>query len=1498
MIEKLRKSLILSIVFAFTLTFAIPGSMSVNAEGEGDPATAAIYPKPQAMQNLSEEGMKFEGSVNLVMHGEHHDATLTKLIALLDAHAIVYTESDEVKADQANILVSTDAEHCEECKKDLDADVSALSEEQGYILKASNDTNTKGEVVILAADKDGAFNGVATLTQMVEQATSDGRFVETLISDYPDIKLRGYVEGFYGFPWTFEERASMLEGVGKFKMNTYIYAPKDDPYHKDNWRVLYPEEKAAELKELARIAKENNVSFCWSVHPGTGFNYNTDADYNTLIAKFEQLYDLGVRQFGISYDDLSGSPSGTNHANIINRVNDEWVKAKGDVKPIITVPTRYCNGWGVSVSSYLTPFMKALENTDVVVMWTGNSTMSSIKKTYFEWPKTQTKTTKDVAAWWNYPVNDYKDSNLNMAPLETVDTDVDNLSGFFINPMPQAEASKVAIYSGADYSWNVNDFDYMGSWKRAVSELTPDVAESFERFADNTSYLNDGVVFDESRYLIDKVAAYNKAFETGENLEAMVADMKIEFQTLEADVAKIKAMSNQSMLKEITPHLTAYDLVVQAGLHSVNALEAAQQGKIKECLDSLALSKAKLAEAQKVTITSLETTGEKENVVNVCEKRIKPLITNANSAADKVLMKSIFVEKAPEAIGTSELVEVAEVVAADGKYSLNGVNILSDGQEIGVALGTLTNIYQVEILGTNLEALKVEYSINGYDWVEAETIVDSGKAISKVAGTIAYVRATSKGEVGIDAFTLTTLKKVSSATVTTNMSTYGANNIKYAMDGSMDTKFYSSSGSSNGSYVRLQLSEPTEIYDVAIHFAGNPKGMSEGVDGFQETALEYSDNGTSWTRVGTVPVNQYVEWKNGANVVCTANFNAGGVKAKYIRFVSTKTHGNWVQVYEVDINTGASGDLDLVKTDLTTGTASNLYDKSLTTYYEPTVKAGDSVEYAMTTVTNVKDLIILQDEEKISNAKVEVEIIGKSSSDTTWQEVGTLDESLKTLSVNANILNVRLTFTDQQPKIAEIIVTERRVTPLSQVLEEAEAIIESDRQDTTTTSSWKTFIDAYEVAKNLPSDASEYDVKEATLLLELAMLRLETRASGYTVDALATLVETCKAMEDDFTEADFADMKVLIEETETLLARGKEDISVKQVSKAMSDLFAEKKVLDDAKAKTNALLKDLEFHVEMAKDTLAEDLSNVRPGKVKELEKAVADGQALLDANSKDKAAIIAATDKIADAMSKLWEILDKSELAALVAIAEKYEEADYSAESWEKLETALAAAKTVVADDDATETQVAKAYKDLFDAINGLERKINTEALEREIAAVEKILANKTKYVASSIKGLPTALESAKNVLANGKTQAEIDAATKALTKEKLKARLKADTSALSKMVTKANNLEVKGYTADSVKALNAAIKEAQAVIKNEEVSEAEVKAAEAKLQKAMKNLKKVNSPSKAPSSKDGGRKASTSAKGVASGDTTDINSLVGLMALAGLAMYGTSRRKKYIRK
>ena len=51
--------------------------------------------------------------------------------------------------------------------------------------------------------------------------------------------IRGVVEGFYGVPWQHEDRLWLLERMRGWGMNTYVYAPKDDPFHLARWRVPF-----------------------------------------------------------------------------------------------------------------------------------------------------------------------------------------------------------------------------------------------------------------------------------------------------------------------------------------------------------------------------------------------------------------------------------------------------------------------------------------------------------------------------------------------------------------------------------------------------------------------------------------------------------------------------------------------------------------------------------------------------------------------------------------------------------------------------------------------------------------------------------------------------------------------------------------------------------------------------------------------------------------------------------------------------------------------------------------------------------------------------------------------------------------------------------------------------------------------------------------------------------------------------------------------------------
>ena len=53
-----------------------------------------------------------------------------------------------------------------------------------------------------------------------------------------------YIAGFYGCPWTTEQRKSLFSRMQNFKMDTYLYAPKDDCKHRMYWRDLYSVEEA------------------------------------------------------------------------------------------------------------------------------------------------------------------------------------------------------------------------------------------------------------------------------------------------------------------------------------------------------------------------------------------------------------------------------------------------------------------------------------------------------------------------------------------------------------------------------------------------------------------------------------------------------------------------------------------------------------------------------------------------------------------------------------------------------------------------------------------------------------------------------------------------------------------------------------------------------------------------------------------------------------------------------------------------------------------------------------------------------------------------------------------------------------------------------------------------------------------------------------------------------------------------------------------------------
>lgn len=165
---------------------------------------------------------------------------------------------------------------------------------EGYYLSI-----TDKEAVVAGADERGLYYGVQTLLASM----AEGKLQACTVTDWPDVPFRGVVEGFYGTPWSQEARLSQLDFYGKYKMNVYIYGPKDDPYHRDKWRVEYPEAEARRLQVLLERAKMRGVNFYWAIHPGVDIKW-TNEDRDALMAKLEKMYELGVRSFAVFFDDI------------------------------------------------------------------------------------------------------------------------------------------------------------------------------------------------------------------------------------------------------------------------------------------------------------------------------------------------------------------------------------------------------------------------------------------------------------------------------------------------------------------------------------------------------------------------------------------------------------------------------------------------------------------------------------------------------------------------------------------------------------------------------------------------------------------------------------------------------------------------------------------------------------------------------------------------------------------------------------------------------------------------------------------------------------------------------------------------------------------------------------------------------------------------------------------------------------------------------------------
>lgn len=443
---------------------------------------------------------------------------------------------------------------------------------EGYYLKIDDK-----QLIIAGNDERGTYYALQTLSQLLK-----GRQLPQIeIVDYPAVRFRGVVEGFYGTPWSHEARLNQLQFYGENKMNTYIYGPKDDTYHScPNWRLPYPEREAKQLTELVKAAHDNEVDFVWAIHPGQDIQWN-QIDRDHLIGKFEKMYELGVRSFAVFFDDISGE--GTNperQAELLNYLDDHFVKVKPDVTPLVMCPTEYNKSWSNPAKGYLATLGKRL-NPYIQIMWTGDRVVANITSEGVTWVNERIQ--RPAYIWWNFPVSDYVRDHLLLGAVYGNDTQIANqMSGFVSNPMEHAEASKIAIYGVAAYAWNPEKYDSKQVWQDIICKLLPQDADALQTFANHNSGLTangHGYRREESVDIQPIVERFNADYIKGKYEQADFNALQEEFTCIieSADILLVNK-ENESLIREITPWVYQFKLLGETGREVLALAEIFNKG--------------------------------------------------------------------------------------------------------------------------------------------------------------------------------------------------------------------------------------------------------------------------------------------------------------------------------------------------------------------------------------------------------------------------------------------------------------------------------------------------------------------------------------------------------------------------------------------------------------------------------------------------------------------------------------------------------------------------------------------------------------------------------------------------------------------------------------------------------------------------------------------------------------------------------------------------------
>jgi hypothetical protein len=278
--------------------------------------------------------------------------------------------------------------------------------------------------------------------------------------------ILGIIEGFYGDPYSHVARLGIIDTIAEWGWNSYVWAAKLEPRHREKWDMPFTPEELEQFAELS--ARQSTVNFVIGLTPGSG------ATNEQVVEKLQPAIDSGAAAVVLCFDDLPVLNAAAEHKRIAHAVRDALHV------PVWITPTHYA---GLTSSPYLDALCDGLGD-DIEVMWTGNYVVNDTITVEDALARRAVTGGRAPLVWDNAPVNDaLMRMHMHLGPLQGREQGLQNVcSGFLWNPMVQARASLVMLETAAAW-WDGKDpFE---TWNMVVDR------DECRHLAEATAYRGD-----------------------------------------------------------------------------------------------------------------------------------------------------------------------------------------------------------------------------------------------------------------------------------------------------------------------------------------------------------------------------------------------------------------------------------------------------------------------------------------------------------------------------------------------------------------------------------------------------------------------------------------------------------------------------------------------------------------------------------------------------------------------------------------------------------------------------------------------------------------------------------------------------------------------------------------------------------------------------------------------------------------------------------------------